>query len=58
MTYQISGALDRQGAATIPERSDLQVVIATPFGEGQRGGIDRLMDLMIATLRHRPELQL
>jgi glycosyltransferase involved in cell wall biosynthesis len=36
----------------------LQVVIATPFGEGQRGGIDRLMDLMIATLRQRPELQL
>ena len=58
MTYQMNGALNRQGAATIPGRSDLQVVIATPFGEGQRGGIDRLMDLMIDTLRHRPELQL
>lgn len=58
MIYQMNGALDRPGVATILGRSDLQVVIATPFGEGQRGGIDRLMDLMIDTLRHHPELKL
>jgi glycosyltransferase involved in cell wall biosynthesis len=39
-----------------PGQPDLHVVIATPFGEGQRGGIDRLMDLMIGTLHQRPEL--
>lgn len=56
MTNQMNGGFDRQGTVTTPGR-DLQVVIATPFGEGQRGGIDRLMDLMVDTLHQRPELK-
>jgi glycosyltransferase involved in cell wall biosynthesis len=60
MTNQVNGGLDRKGKETIAEQgqTDLRVVIATPFGEGQRGGIDRLMDLMIDTLHGRPELRL
>jgi glycosyltransferase involved in cell wall biosynthesis len=58
MVSQMNGALDGRRMITSPERPDLQVVIATPFGEGQRGGIDRLTDLMIDTLHQRPELRL
>jgi glycosyltransferase involved in cell wall biosynthesis len=54
MTDQTNRAPGRQPDMQVP---DMQVLIATPFGEGQRGGIDRLMDLMIDTLRQRPELQ-
>lgn len=38
--------------------TDLHVLVATPFGEHERGGIDRLMDLLIDTIRQRPELKL
>jgi glycosyltransferase involved in cell wall biosynthesis len=57
MTSQVDGAPDRRGTVTGPEQQDLRVLIATPFGERQRGGIDRLMDLMIDTLYQRPELK-
>ena len=36
---------------------DLQVLIATPFGEHERGGIDRLMDLLVDTVHQHPELK-
>ncbi len=58
MTGQMNGALVRPGMAAGSELPDLQIVIATPFGKGQRGGIDRLMDLMIDTAHQRPELKL
>jgi glycosyltransferase involved in cell wall biosynthesis len=57
MTDQVNGGPGQQGTIARPGQPDLRVAIATPFGEGQRGGIDRLMDLMIDTLHGRPELK-
>lgn len=34
----------------------LRVMVATPFGQYGRGGIDRLTDLIIASIGHRKEL--
>jgi len=36
----------------------LNVLIATPFGPGGRGGMDRLTDLIIDTLKQRPDLNI
>jgi glycosyltransferase involved in cell wall biosynthesis len=57
MTDQMNGGQGRRETIGGPGQPDLRVVIATPFGEGQRGGIDRLMDLMIDTLHQRPDLK-
>jgi glycosyltransferase involved in cell wall biosynthesis len=38
------------------EEEMLQVFLATPFGANGRGGIDRLTDLMVASLEGRKEL--
>jgi glycosyltransferase involved in cell wall biosynthesis len=57
MTGQMNGTLVRPDTAA-GLAPVLQVVIATPFGERQRGGIDRLTDLMIDTAHQQPELKL
>jgi glycosyltransferase involved in cell wall biosynthesis len=48
--------MDRPGTDE-PERRDqaLKVFLATPFGINGRGGIDRLTDLMVASLNQRKE---
>jgi glycosyltransferase involved in cell wall biosynthesis len=38
--------------------SSLRVLIATPFGAQQRGGIDRLTDLLIDSMAARPDLDI
>jgi glycosyltransferase involved in cell wall biosynthesis len=38
--------------------SSLAVLIATPFGARQRGGIDRLTDLLIDSMAERPDLDI
>src|SRR5215475_9315738 len=45
-------------ACDAPDLRHFRVLIATPFGKGQRGGIDRLMDLMIDAIDQRPDLKL
>ena len=48
------------GLVTIARASEsqigLQVFIATPYGEGGRGGIDRLNDMIIDAISDAPEM--